>query len=114
VRGSATPACAYASITRPEQSKHPPVPPKQYHFPAWRSAHLSAMSRFGFVAAEAGDGASGASIPAMRRADSAARMPLISARTGLERRPAGPAGRMVMVPDVAARAAAGPAVSVVN
>jgi hypothetical protein len=59
------------------------------------------------AAAEAGDGASGASIPAMRRADSAARMPLISALTGLER----PAGGMATVPDVAARAAAGPAVS---
>jgi hypothetical protein len=68
------------------------------------------MSRFGVAAAEAGDGASGASMPAMRRADSAARMPLISALAVLER----PAGGMVMVPDVAARAAAGPAVSGLN
>src|SRR6266516_5547302 len=87
------PACLYADITRPEQSKQPPVPPKQYHFPAWRSAHRSAMSRFGFAAAEAGDGASGASTPTMRRADRATRMPLISALTGLRWR-AGPAAAL--------------------
>src|SRR5215471_20805972 len=91
------PACRYADITRPEQSKQPPVPPKQYHFPAWRSAHRSATSR-GFADAEAGDGASGTSTPAMRRTDSAARVTFTSALTG-----------MVMVPDWTARAAAGPA-----
>jgi hypothetical protein len=108
------PACLYADITRPEQSKHPPVPPKQYHFPAWLSAHRSAAIR-GFVAAEAGDDASGTSTPATRRADSAARAPLISsALTGLERRASGPAGDMAVVPDGAARAAAGPAVSGLN
>src|SRR2546429_1766552 len=103
------PACRYADITRPEQSKHPPVPPKQYHFPAWRSAHRSAVSRCDAVDAEAGDGASGASTPAMRRAASAARVPLTSALTGPERQASGPAEGMAMVPDVAARAAAGPA-----
>src|SRR5436190_17322925 len=108
------PACAYASITRPEQSKHPPVPPKQYHFPAWLSAHRSAAIR-GFVAAEAGDGASGTSTPATRSADSAARMPLItSALTDLECRASGPAGDMTVVPDGTARAAAEPAVSGLN
>src|SRR5690348_8902965 len=105
------PARAYASITRPEQSKHPPVPPKQYHFPAWLSAHRSATSR-GFVAAEAGDDASGTSTPATRRADSAARAPLLSSvLTGPERRASGPAGDITVVPDGTARAAAGPAVS---
>src|SRR5215475_2641904 len=108
------PACRYASTTRPEQSKHPPVPPKQYHFPAWRSAHRSAVSRCDRVEAEAGDGASGASTPAMRRADSAARVPLISALTSLGRRASGPAGDMMVVPDGTARAAAGPAVSGLN
>jgi hypothetical protein len=105
------PACRYADITRPEQSKHPPVPPKQYHFPAWLSAHRSAVSRCDRVEAEAGDGVSGASTPAMRRADSTARVPLISALTSLERRASGPAGDMMVVPDGTARAAAGPAVS---
>src|SRR5262249_50614550 len=108
------PACLYADITRPEQSKQPPVPPKQYHFPAWRSAHRSAVSRCDRVDAEAGDGASGASIPAMRRAASAARVPLISALMGLERRASGPAADVVIVPDGTARAAAGPAVSGLN
>src|SRR5882672_11140064 len=83
------PACLYADMTRPEQSKHPPVPPKQYHFPAWRSAHRSAVSRCDAVDAEAGDGPSGASTPTMRRADRATRMPLISALTGLRWRPGG-------------------------
>src|SRR5215472_3439265 len=110
----AIPACAYASMTRPEQSKHPPVPPKQYHFPAWRSAHRSAASRCDAVAAEAGDGASGASTPAMRRAVMTARAPLTSALAGLERQASGPAGDMMVVPDGTARAAAGPAVSGVN
>ena len=105
------PACLYADITRPEQSKHPPVPPKQYHFPAWRSAHRSAVSRCDRVDAEAGDGASGASNPAMRRADSAARVTLTSALTGLERRANDPAGDVVVVPDGTASSAAGPAVS---
>src|SRR6516164_8698584 len=108
------PACAYAFMTRPEQSKHPPVPPKQYHFPAWDSAHRSAARRCDAVDAEAGDGASGASTPAMRRADSTARVPLTSALTGLECRASGPAGDMTVVPDGRARAAAGPAVSGVN
>jgi hypothetical protein len=103
------PACRYADITRPEQSKHPPVPPKQYHFPAWLSAQRSAVSRCDRVEAEAADGASGASTPAMRRADSAARVTLTSALT--ERRANGPAGDVVVMPDGTARAAAGPAVS---
>ena len=108
------PAWAYASITRPEQSKHPPVPPKQYHFPAWLSAHRSAVIRCYRVEAEAGDGVSGASTPAMRRADSTARVPLISALTSLGRRASGPAEDVVVVPDGTARTAAGPAVSVLN
>src|SRR5258708_8153072 len=65
-------------MTRPEQSKHDaPVPPQQYHFPAWCSAHASAISRFGVVDAEAGAGVSAASAQIMSAPASAARLALI-------------------------------------
>lgn len=49
------PACAYAAFTRPEQSKQEgPDPPQQYRLPSWCSAHRSAVTRCGLVAAEAG------------------------------------------------------------
>jgi hypothetical protein len=67
------PACLYALITRPEQSKHGPVPPKQYHLPARCSAHRSAVSRLGVADAEAGAGVSWASINSRRAAASAAK-----------------------------------------
>ena len=119
------PACAYALITRPEQSKHDgPDPPKQYHFPVWCSAHRSATSRLGVVDAEAGDGASGASSSTTRAAASAATMArpaAVASRAGRAATrdaagaPAGPAEGVGVVPEeTAAMGAAGLATTGVN
>jgi hypothetical protein len=94
VRGSEIPACWYAATTMPEQSKHDgPVPPQQYHIPAWCSAHPRAISRFGVVDAPARDDTTAASDTTRTAAASAARMPLFEVSGRRDRCPRCDGGR---------------------